>query len=534
MTTPVPYDVAIVGGGHNGLAAACYLALAGKSVIVIEAQHKVGGMASSGYLMPGAPQHLVHPCALDLMSLRVHPMVPQELDLGAHGFRQIEMSPAYAYLHPDGSSLVFWRDPKKTAAEIAKFSAKDAESFLRFMKVVNLLVDLAVPMMRVDPARTNIMAKLRVLRTALLNRKLRPELMALVTSSAYGATLENFEHPVTISAMCALTGAAGPITAEGTGIYFALLGFLHRFGVGRVVGGMQALPDAMAAKLTGLGGTILTSASAQEIVASGGKVQGVRLEDGRMIAARSVIASCHPKMALEMLTPGAIDKRLLTRVAMAPANAHGASPLRVDLALRGQVSVTRHEALRGDGVSLRKCVLLIGTAEAVLENFATSARGEVPALPYMWITAPSAVDATQAPAGQDIVYLYPPAMPVNPRAGWDAIRASTTQQVIDHASEYMDGLKQYEIARRTEASPDLAKRLNVHNGCVTHLDTSTLRSNTLRPAYGLGGDTLPVAGLYFGGAGIHPGGGVNGMPGRLAASRVKQYLNKKSTPRETI
>lgn len=518
------YDVAVIGGGHNGLAAACYMAKAGKTVIVLEAQHKIGGMASSGYLIDGAPEHLVHPCALDLMSLRVHPIVPMELELERHGFRQVEMSPAYAYLHPDGSSLVFWRDPEKTAAEIRRYSEKDALAFLRFMKVVNLLVDLAVPMMRVDPARKNIVAKLRVLRTALIGRKLRPELMALVTSSAYGATLEQFEHPVTISAMCALTGAAGPITAEGSGIYFALLGFLHRFGVGRVVGGMQSLPNAMAARLAELGGAVLTSAPAAEIIAAGGRVQGVRLVDGRVIKARAVIASCHPKMALEMVTPGAIEQRLLTRVAMAPANAHGASPLRVDLALRGQVSVSRHEAARGDGVSLRKCVLLVGTAEAVLENFAASARGEVPALPYMWITAPSAVDPGQAPAGQDVVYLYPPAMPVRPREGWDAIRERTAAQVIAHASAYMDGLANYEIARRIETSPELAKRLNVHNGCVTHLDTSALRSNTLRPAYGLGGDTLPVAGLYFGGAGIHPGGGVNGMPGRLAASRVKRFL----------
>ena len=518
------YDVAIVGGGHNGLAAACYLAKAGKKVIVVEALDKVGGMASSGYVIPEAPQHLVHTCALDLMSLRVHPMVPIELDLERHGFRTVEMTPGYAYLHPDGQSLVFWRDPEKTAAEIRRFSSKDAESFLRFMKVVNFFVDLAVPMMRVDPARKNLGAKLRVLGTALKHRKLRPELMALITGSAYQAILENFEHPVTISAMCALTGAAGPITGEGTGIYFALLGFLHRFGVGRVIGGMQALPNAMVARLQELGGTVLTSAPVAEIIAKNGKTHGLRLQDGRTVLSKAVIASCHPKMALDMVTPGAIEKRLLTRVAMAPANAHGASPLRIDLALSGQVSVRRHEALRSDGLSLRRCVLLIGTSEAVLENFSASARGEVPSLPYMWITAPSAVDPTQAPPGQDIVYLYPPAMPVLPRAGWDAIRASTADQVIAQASEYMDGLTSNEIGRRIEASPDLAKRLNVHNGCVTHLDTSALRSNTLRPAYGLGGDTLPVAGLYFGGAGIHPGGGVSGMPGRLAASRVKRFL----------
>ena len=106
MSADISVDVAIVGGGHNGLSAACYLAEAGKQVVVIEALDKVGGMASSGYLIPEAPQHLVHPCALDLMSLRVHPMMPQELQLERHGFRQVELTPGYVYLHPDGQSLV--------------------------------------------------------------------------------------------------------------------------------------------------------------------------------------------------------------------------------------------------------------------------------------------------------------------------------------------------------------------------------------------------------------------------------------------
>ena len=147
----------------------------------------------------------------------------------------------------------------------------------------------------------------------------------------------------------------------------------------------------------------------------------------------------------------------------------------------------------------------------------------------MWITAPSAVDPTQAPAGQDVAYLYPVAMPVHPNEGWDAIRDRVANQVIAQADEYMQGLATLEIGRRVEAAPDLAKRLNVHNGCVVHIDTSTLRTSLMRPAYGLGGDTLPVKGLFLGGAGIHPGGGVNGLPGRIAAGRVQRYLAK--TPR---
>ncbi|MDB5931920.1 MAG: dependent oxidoreductase family protein, partial [Polaromonas sp.] len=304
MTTTLPYDVAIVGGGHNGLSAACYLAMAGKKVVVIEALAKVGGMATSGAVIPEAPQHIVHTCALDLMSLRVHPMMPIELELDRHGFRQVEMTPGYVYLHPDGNSLVFWRDPLKTAEEIRRYSPKDAQAFLDFMKVLDAFMDMAVPMMRVDPTQFNLGAKLGALRAVLGNLQHKPDVVALMTGSAYQAALERFEHPVTISAMCCLVGAAGPITNDGTGIYFILLGFLHRFGVGRVVGGMQQLTNAMASRLKELGGEIITSAPVEEIVAEHGKVRGVKLEDGRFIDARAVVATVHPKMAFEMLTAG--------------------------------------------------------------------------------------------------------------------------------------------------------------------------------------------------------------------------------------
>lgn len=285
---------------------------------------------------------------------------------------------------------------------------------------------------------------------------------------------------------------------------------------------MQTLPDALAARLRELGGEIRLAAPVAEIMAFNGAVTGVRMANGERLDATAVIAAIHPKMALEMVTPGELDRRTLTRVALAPANAHGASPLKIDVALSGQIGYGRHEAMRSDGLSLRKGVMLIGTAEAVLDNFRAAARGVSP-LPYMWITAPSAMDPSQAPPGQDIVYLYPVAMPVEPREGWGAIRAQVAQQCIDHASRYMDNLAGAVLGRRVEAAPDLALRLNVHRGCVVHIDTGAARTQMMRPAAGLGGDTLPVAGLFLGGAGIHPGGGVSGLPGRIAAARVKRY-----------
>lgn len=526
MNNKNDFDVIIVGGGTNGLSAGCYLGLEGRKVLVLEALEKVGGMASSGYLIPEAPNHLVHPCALDMMSMRVHSHVPLELNLERHGFKVIELAPGYVYLHPDGSSLVFWRDRLKTAAEIRRYSEKDSVAFLKFMGVIDMFMDIALPMMRVDPAKLNLGAKLKMVGNALKNRKLKPELMALMTGSAHQAARERFEHPVTISAMCALTGLAGDITADGGGIYYALLGFLHKFGVGRVLGGMQQLSNAMRSRLEELGGQVMTSATVIEIVSNQGIVKGVKLADGREFTARSVIAGCHPRVALEMVSAGEIPRHLLTRIAMAPANAKGTGPLKVDLALDGNISVPRFEKIRNDDVDLRNVCLLIGTEEAVLENFRASARGEIPTLPYITMATPSAADPSQAPTGQDVVYIYPPVMPVDPKEGWDNIREIVADQIVDQVSAYVEGIEGHVIGRRIEAAPDFTLRLNTINGCVVHIDTTTMRSSTMRPAHGLGGDNLPVKGLYLGSAGIHPGGGVNGMAGRLAAKRVTSYLAK--------
>lgn len=518
------YDVIVVGGGHNGLVSACYLAEEGKKVLVLEAADKIGGMSASGYLIPEAPQHMIHSCALDLMSLRVHPMVPEELQLARHGFEQVEIKPGYVYCHPNGDTLVFGRTPEATANEIARFSSKDASEFIELMKLVNVFLDMAIPMMRADPAQFNFSAKIKALTALLKNIKLKSNVMDLIQSPAYTSIMERFEHPVTQSALCSLLGAAGPIANEGTGVFFALLGFIHRFGIGRAVGGIQTFPNALEARLKELNGEVRISSVVTEIVAEQGQISGVVLEDGTHLCAKVVIAAIHPKTAFELVTPGAFDRKVMTRVALAPANAHGAAPMKIDMALNSQISYAKLEAKRGDGLCLRSAVILVGTADAVLDNFKCAAAGKVSNKPYFWATAPTAVDPSQAPTGQDVVYIYPIAMPVEPPTGWHAIRADTAQKMVDFTAAYMEGLKDYEIARRVEASPDLAERLKVHRGCVVHIDTGITRSGMMRPAAGLGGNKLPVDGFFLGGAGIHPGGGVNGLPGRITAARVKRFL----------
>lgn len=527
MADAQDYDVIIIGGGHNGLTTACYLAAEGKKVVVIEALEKAGGMCSAAYSMPEAPQHLIHPCALDLMSLRVHPMVPEDLELARHGFVQKEMTPGYVYLHPDGRSLALGRSPEATAAEIALYSQHDADAFIELMRLVDTFIDMALPQMRADPARFSLGAKLKSLSVLLGNLGIKNDIMELMSSPAYTSIMERFEHDITQSAICCLLGAGGSITNEGSGMAFALLGFVQRFGLGRSMGGMQVLIDAFVSRLKEVGGELMLSTRVEEIIAAGGKVKGVRLADGTTLKAPVVVGSIHPKMTLDMVTPGQMERKLLVRASMIPSNAHGAAPIKVDMALKGLTGFSRHEAKRSDGKSIRASGMIIGTADAVIDNFRCAARGEVSKQMYQWLTIPTAMDPSQAPEGQDVAYLYPVGMPANPVGGWDAIRGDVGQMVIDQASDYLDNLKELEIARNVDVPPDWAERYNVLNGCVVHVDTLPTRSGSMRPAAGLGGGTLPVEGLYLGGAGTPPQGGVNGLPGRLVASRVSRYMKKR-------
>ncbi|MGH7898492.1 MAG: phytoene desaturase family protein, partial [Candidatus Binatia bacterium] len=300
----------------------------------------------------------------------------------------------------------------------------------------------------------------------------------------------------------------------------------HRIGVGRPLGGMQRLADALAARLAELGGAIVTGLAVEEVLCDRKGTRGVRLADGRVIEARAVVATCDPRTAFHLVTPGAIERRWMARVDHAPANAAGAAPLVVDLALSGRVRFGRHR--RPDGLDLRLPTLLIGTADEIRESFAASARGEPPAEPFLWAAVPSGCDPGQAPDGQDVVYLYPPAMPVAPRAGWDALRDDAVAATIRKAATCLEGLETLELGRWVATPDDLARRLNVTNGCVTHLDFGLLRSGPLRPAWGLGGRRPIVPGFFLGGAGTHPGGGVSGVPGKLAAMRAHEALAREA------
>jgi phytoene dehydrogenase-like protein len=521
---PSAVDVVVIGAGHNGLVAAGYLAKAGLRVAVVEAASAPGGMTASGPLIPGAPGHIVNSCAVDIISM-LHSRIPAELRLREHGLQLVKPDPGYVSLHPDGSALAIWRDKERTAAGIERYSRADARAFLEFTDLLDVLIGAILPVLGVDFGRPDLKALWASTKLAAKNRTRLGDIAALLTGSATAAAEERFEHPVTKGAMVNLAAGAGPVDEPGSGLGYILLALLGRVGVARPVGGMQSLTSALVASFRASGGMLATGAPVAEILHAGRRVRGVRLEDGRVVEARSVVATCDPWVTLRQLVgDGVVDRKTAARLDFAPANGTGCGPFKIDMALRAQIAALQH-AGPGD-VDLRMPTMLLGTEESVRGSYAAAARGELPDDPAIWVVAPSGVDPTQAPEGQESLYIYSLAAPVHPAAGWEALRAPAVDGILAKLGKYIGPLEEAEIGRLVETPEDLGARLRVRNGCVTHIDMGLMRSGPLRPAIGLGTGKTPLDGLVLGGSGMHPGGGVTGLPGRTAATRTQRYLKK--------
>jgi len=515
----------VIGAGHNGLVSAGYLARAGVRVAVVEAAETPGGMTASGPLIPEAPGHIINSCAVDVISM-LHSRILADLQLRDHGLVLVKPDPSYLYLHPDGSSLAIWRDNNRTAAEIATFSKADAQAFLEFTELLDIMIGAIIPVLGLDFGRPDPKALWASAKVAAKHRKRLADVVALLTGSASAATMERFEHPVVQAAMLNIAAGAGPVDEVGSGLGYILLAMLGRVGAGRPVGGMQSLVTALVASLRSHGGSVTTSAPVAEILHAGKRVRGVRLADGRTVEASAVVATCDPWVTFrQLLGDDVVDRKTAARLDFAPANGTGSGPFKIDLALSSQISALAH--VRDDEVDIRMPTFIMGTVESVRESYAAASRGELHDDPVVWAVSTTGVDPTQAPEGQESVYVYALAAPVHPREGWDTLRGPAVDRILAKVGTYVGPLEEAEIGRLVETPEDLGARLNVRDGCITHIDMGLMNAGPLRPTVGLGTGKTPVEGLLLGGSSQHPGGGVTGLPGRTAAERAQRYLKKR-------
>lgn len=517
------YDAVIVGAGHNGMAAAGYLSRAGKRVVVVERMAKAGGMTSAGYMIPEAPSYLVTPCAVELLFARGSGII-EDLELEKHGLRTIDPDPSYAYLHPDGSSIALFRDYRRTAEDIGRIHREDGKRYLKFMEVMDALMDIGFPLMIAEPGRPDFGNLSKVISATIRNVRLKDELLAISKATADQVACEWFEHPATIALLNGIAAGAGPVDEDGNAAAYMIFAVTHRLGTGKPVGSLQAFADAMAKSITATGAEIMLNALVAEILIEEGAAKGVRLADGRLLRAKAVIATSDPRTTFSMITPGAVERRLLRRIDHVPANRSNAAPFLANIAMQAPLRLKVHQDRRHDDADLNKAVGLIGLAEDVRHSFATARRGDIPNRHAVSVSPMSNIDPGQAPENCSIAYLYLPAVAVDAREGWSpSLKDRTMASVLAQLGEFYDGF-QHEVGRFVETARERELRLNAANGCVTHVDFGALRAGEDRPAAGFGRPKPVVPGLYLGGAGSHPGGGVSGIAGRIAAHRVLRIL----------
>lgn len=283
--------------------------------------------------------------------------------------------------------------------------------------------------------------------------------------------------------------------------------------------------DTLTSAFAAAGGKLMLNAEVAEILISDGKARGVRLGDGRGIEASVVIATCDPQTAAKLVTPGSLDPVTRTRLEYASAHRANVGPSLINVASSRPIVLKRHQDLRHDGVDLNQAVGLIGTADELRGALVQARRGLVPATPVFSLSPMTNWDPGQAAHDGSVAYIYLPVFPVEVNAGWNTLKQAAADAIIGRASDYYDGFDA-ELGRWFETCPDRAVRANVTKGCVTHVDFGALRNGARRPAFGLGGPEPLTPGFFLGGAGIHPGGGISGGPGRLVAQRVLAYLDQ--------
>jgi phytoene dehydrogenase-like protein len=516
------HDVVIIGGGHNGLVAGCYLARAGLRVLVLEQREWLGGMASSRAFVPEAPDHILSPGAWENVYFRAGG-VGRELELEKFGHCDIEGF-GWAWIGDSGESVVLQRDLSRTIDDIRRFSQKDADTYADLVRVGIKILKIQDEYGLSRPKRPSLATIAAAVRAVAGDRRVRSLLGALLTTTAADGIEALFESEAVRGVFAGTGSILAPLNLDGSAIAIVAPAMIHHQGAARPVGGMGALVAALERCFAAHGGEVRLS-SEVAVVRVNGRAYAVELVDGTVIHAdRAVIAAC-PVQRVPDMVGDAMPAEIAERIRKAPANSTGLGTFTINAALSGRLELPHHQPNRTDGVDLRKPAIYMGSFEDVVKADEQSARGEIPDRTALCLGIFTAVDPSQAPDGQDVLQLYSPA-PVNPIGGWDKWRDEAQRRLVAKMELAAPDLTSLQIGSFIETSEDLAERTGAINGCIYHIDNLPTRLGPLRPAAGVGGYRSPVGGLYFGSASCHPGGGVSGLPGKHCAETVLDDIRR--------
>jgi phytoene dehydrogenase-like protein len=517
------YDVIVIGGGHNGLVNAAYLARAGKRVLVLERRYVLGGAAVTEEVFPGFKFSV---CSYVVSLLR--PEIIRELDLPRHGLEILPLDGTFTPM-PNGDYLWRVNDHAKTRREIARHSKLDAEAYDEYGKAMVEMAHFVKPVMNMtppDPASLNPKGLMELLTMGRRFQKLSAEdkynQVQLMTMSAVDFLDQWFETDVLKATMSA-SGVIGTfLGVRSPGTAYVLLhhymgeidGAFRSWGLSR--GGTGAISESIAAAAREAGAEIRTEASIAKIILKNGEAKGVVLENGDELYADVISSSVDPRLTFmkmvgeEHLPEDFVDdiKRYKFR----------GSSGKVNLALD---ALPNFKAMPGPGPHLRGAVSISPSVDYMERAYDDAKYGRFSRRPYIDMVIPTLTDPSVAPPGKHVMSCFVQYAPYNLKEGsWDDKREEFGDTVIDTIAEHAPNIKDIILHRQVLTPLDLEREFGLSEGNIFQGELTLEQLFFLRPAPGWAQYRSPIKNLYMCGSATHPGGGIMGASGRNAAMAI--------------
>ncbi len=533
QTSNQTYDAVVVGGGHNGLTAAAYLARAGLSTLVLERREIVGGCCVTEEIAPGC-----RASTTSYIASMLRPEVIEDLNLQEYGLRMVPCDPAIQVPFPDEQVVPWWAERDRAIAEFRKLSAKDAGTFVRVDDQLKKLARYLQPFFLEPPPELDTSSMQGWSDLFRVGKRLRSissgeiaQLVSFLTGSLGEFLDRNYESDKIKTMFLANTvyGKHGGPYQPGTaiGLLFHLLsGGEHEVQgfLGHVMGGMGAITQALAVVGRKLGVEIRTSAPVAQIDTRHGVVRGVVLDDGTEIRSRFVLSNADPKRTfLKLISASELPDDFL----------HAVRGIRMDGPC-AKVNMVLGEEPRFTGTSPaatpleRTFYTLVPSLQFAERCYDISKFGEIPEELWVDCVVSSNADASLAPEGKHILTCFVQYVPYRLREGtWDEKRELLGDRVVKKIAEYAPNVPNAILARQVLTPLDLERTYGLTEGNIFHGDLTLEQLFFMRPVPGWSQYRTPIIGLYLCGAGAHPGGGVTGAPGHNAAQQVLRDVKRK-------
>jgi len=512
------YDVIVIGGGHNGLTNAAYLARAGKKVLVLERRHVLGGAAVTEEVFPGFKFSV---CSYVVSLLR--PEIIRDLDLPRHGLEILPLDGTFTPM-PSGD------DHGKTRREIARHSRLDAEAYEEFGKAMQAMCRFVKPILSMVPPDPTTLNPRDLTKLLFLGRRFQGlasedkyNQVQLMTMSAVDFLDQWFETDVLKATMSA-SGIIGTfLGVRSPGTAYVLLhhymgeidGAFRSWGFAR--GGTGAISNAIGEAAKEAGAEIRTQAGIAKIIVKGGKAKGVVLANGDEVHADVISSSVDPRLTFTRF----IDQEHLSGEFLEEVNRYKyrGSSGKVNMAID---ALPDFKCLPGPGAHLRGAISISPSVEYMEKAYDDAKYGNFSRRPYIDMVIPSLTDPSVAPPGKHVLSCFVQYAPYKLRPGlnWDEQKEAFGDNVVNTIAEYAPNLKNIILHKQVLTPLDLEREFGLSEGNIFQGELSLEQLFFLRPVPGWAQFRTPIKNLYMCGSATHPGGGIMGAPGRLAALEI--------------